>query len=141
MLIVIPGEPIPKARARIFKKGKKSIAYDPQSDLKEYVRNKIKYELKMATLRNECLLNKDFIEMDMEFYMPIPKSTSKSLKEKMKQESYHNRKPDASNLYKFYEDCANGVLYHDDSQIVKGSFKKIYSENPRTVININSINV
>jgi len=141
MLIVIPGDPIPKARARIFQRKKKSIAYDPQGDKKEYVRNKIKYELKIASQRNENNISNDFLEVDMEFHMPIPVSTSKTVKEKMKLGSYHNRKPDASNMYKFYEDCANGVLYQDDSQIVKGSFKKIYSENPRTIININSINV
>jgi hypothetical protein len=51
-------------------------------------------------------------------------------------ENDHDVKPDLSNLIKFYEDCANGILFHDDKQIVELKSKKKYSLNPRTVITV-----
>ncbi len=49
-----------------------------------------------------------------------------------------NKKPDCSNMLKFYEDAANEVLFPDDCMIVSGDFKKEYDEIPRTEIEIMS---
>ncbi len=42
-------------------------------------------------------------------------------------------------MLKFYEDCANEILFPDDAMIVKGEFNKQWSDKPRTEINIEPI--
>lgn len=149
MRIIIPGNPIPKIRARIFTRKKRSIAYDPQQKEKTNATNKIIYELNQALMSRDVeivqealnLTRAESFRVDWSFYMPIPKSFPKSKRMALLGDSVpHTCKPDVSNLIKFYEDCANKVLYLDDAQICKGTFEKVYSENPRTVINITAIN-
>ncbi len=149
MKIVIPGDPIPKARARVFTRNKKSMAYDPQDKQKTNVTNKIIYETNQALMSPDPeivkeahnLAKAESFRVDWSFYMPIPKTFSKSKRMALVGEHVpHTCKPDVSNLIKFYEDCGNKIIFRDDSQICKGSFEKVYSENPRTVINITAIN-
>ncbi len=149
MKIIIPGNPIPKARARIFTRKKKSMAYDPQQKEKENVINKIKYETNLCLFSKTLEIAKEASDLtkaesfmiDWSFYMPIPKTFSKSKRMALIGECVnHTCKPDVSNLIKFYEDCMNSIIYRDDAQICKGSFEKLYSENPRTVINITALN-
>lgn len=46
--------------------------------------------------------------------------------------AYHAQKPDASNLVKIVEDAANGVLWHDDCQIVRLTAQKVWGLPART---------
>jgi len=46
------------------------------------------------------------------------------------------KKPDADNIAKIILDGCNGILYKDDSQIVKLISEKKYSENPRVEVEI-----
>ena len=48
----------------------------------------------------------------------------------------YNIKPDFDNLEKLYADCATGIFWPDDCQIVFTESKKYYTENPRTEIEI-----
>lgn len=157
MQIVIPGNPVPKARHRHAerkrtnpferknKRFNRLIIYDPQDKQKKFVSKQIKAQLN-AYFDSE---NKEIVKKasDLSFarsfvlevctYHPIPVSDSKAEKNlKLWGLRPHNIKPDGSNLLKFIEDCANKILYKDDCQIVKGSFFKKYSNNPRTEINI-----
>ena len=73
------------------------------------------------------------------FEFPCPDSDPVSTKNlKMWDIIPHNKKPDLSNLIKFYEDCANGVIFHDDSMIIKGRIEKKYSQTnqPRVVMTV-----
>jgi Holliday junction resolvase RusA-like endonuclease len=54
--------------------------------------------------------------------MPRPKNK--------KNAKYHVSRPDGDNLLKFWADSANGILFEDDSQIVKFSVLKIYADIP-----------
>tara|TARA_R110002096_G_scaffold113208_1_gene246244 strand:+ start:1891 stop:2202 length:312 start_codon:yes stop_codon:yes gene_type:complete len=77
------------------------------------------------------------IAIDMKFYMSIPKSKSKKIKEKMRLgEIKHTIKPDCDNLVKKPTDCMNGIVYLDDKQIYKLTAEKLYGENPRTEITV-----
>ena len=51
----------------------------------------------------------------------------------------HHFKPDLSNLIKFVEDLANGIIYKDDSQISCITACKVYSQYPRTEFTISSL--
>ena len=49
------------------------------------------------------------------------------------------KQPDIDNIMKIVLDALNGVAYHDDSQICKVNFMKMYSENPRLKILIRNV--
>jgi len=75
------------------------------------------------------------------FYMPIPPSWSEQKKQEARDgKIQHTSKPDLSNLLKSIEDGAEGVLWANDSQVVRYSdidgvpTQKLYGDNPRTEI-------
>lgn len=121
----ICGVPIPKARPRLARGGH---AYTPERtrEYEEHVLNCF-YEVYRKDLRLKCPL-----EVYMKFYLPIPKGDSKA-KRKAKEEGIirPTKKPDCDNLIKAVSDALNGHLYEDDSQIIKVSGEKFYSEKPR----------
>ena len=49
-------------------------------------------------------------------------------------------KPDWDNIGKIVSDALNGIAYRDDSQVVDSRVRKIYSNEPRTVIRIWQVN-
>lgn len=123
MKIVIKGPPISKMRPRLGK----SIVYDPQSLIKETIRNSMMNQSSLS-----CFCATNAYSVDFTFYFTPSKSLSK-LKRLSKIE---NREPclvknDLDNLEKFYCDCANGILFEDDHQIVEMSSRKLWAEEPR----------
>lgn len=78
--------------------------------------------------------------LDFTFHMPIPSGTSKIRRTAMLNGKLHHlKRPDATNLQKFAEDCLKAVVFEDDSQVVDIRSRKIYAEMPKTVIRINLI--
>lgn len=73
------------------------------------------------------------VHLDFHFYMPIPKSLSKRVKEG----DCHNKRPDLTNLIKLAEDCLIGCVLKDDNQTCQITAQKVYSKNPRVVIDVN----
>lgn len=69
------------------------------------------------------------IDLLVEFQFPIPPSWP-SWKRTAAAEGrvHHTGKPDTSNLVKAIEDACNGVLFHDDGQIVGSVQDKIYTD-------------
>ena len=147
MKIVIKGDPIPKARARHFMRGKRSITYDPQHEEKNHVRHQFIKAMREAwdsdnketSMEASNLTYGKLFHLSITFYMPTNFSDSEAQKNaKLWGIEPCNKKPDCSNMLKFYEDAANEVLYPDDSMIVSGDFKKLFDKNPRTEIEIMS---
>jgi Holliday junction resolvase RusA-like endonuclease len=143
--IIIPGDPIPKVR---HVKTKKGFAYDPQWELKKRVSRFLEQEIREYYEKDENAIEGhklsigNAFEVDWYFYMPIPKSFSQSKKNACKWGLIeHNIKPDRSNLEKFYEDCANNILWKDDCQITSGKVIKKYcsDDKPRTEIHMTPI--
>lgn len=122
MKIVIPGNPIPLARPRFGKNG----VYDSQEELKEGT-----YWEMRSLIGNRSFEITGPVELHIVFYMPFP-GNNKHL--------YHTKKPDLSNMIKFYEDVATGLLYKDDKQIIKIVAEKKYDISPRTEITIIEVN-
>ena len=56
-----------------------------------------------------------------------------------KKKFFKENDKDIDNYAKFALDCLNLVCYKDDSQIVELSAKKVYGENPRTIIIIEEL--
>lgn len=126
--IEIPGIPKPLKRHRTSK-GK---TYDPSKD------DKFNFAWEVKSRCMGLFPHSQSIKVDLEYHMPIPKSYSKKARLKLVGEP-HQKKPDITNLAKFTEDALNNVLWEDDSLIVELTLKKVYSEEPKTVITVEKI--
>lgn len=76
------------------------------------------------------------LHLDVTFYFPFPKNFPKY---KRIPGTYKISKSDLSNLIKWVEDTANGILYHDDAIISSICAKKVYDIKPRTEFTIQSL--
>ena len=77
------------------------------------------------------------IALGLRAFLPIPKSKSKKWQAAaMAGEIRPITKPDTDNLVKQIKDCANGVFWEDDKQIVGLHAEKWYAEIPRWEVEI-----
>lgn len=120
---VILGPPIPLKRAR---KGVRGF-YDSQKELKQQA------ILSLIVDYGTFVPIKEPIRVLMKFFMPIPDSLSKPKKAALDGQD-HIKKPDLTNLAKFYEDAFNEVLWADDALIYEMRLQKSYDTTPRTEI-------
>ncbi len=130
MKIVVPGKPIAKKRPRFFRRGNFVGTYNSQETEEgrwlHSAQSQVEYKVIVFP-----------IQVIMDFYLPIPKSTSKKKRQEMLIGNERPvKKPDIDNLEKFCLDCLNGVAWDDDCQVVKMVSEKHYSDNPRTEIEI-----
>jgi Holliday junction resolvase RusA-like endonuclease len=138
--ITIPGEPISKHRPRFATRIKKlpggkirafSMAYSDQ----ESEESKFMWHLSNQWKRDP--IPKRFtVELHLQFLMPIPKTSKKKHDLMVSGEIGHNGKPDLDNLIKFIKDCSRGIIYDDDSQVSHVTSSKVYSDTPKTVIEV-----
>jgi Holliday junction resolvase RusA-like endonuclease len=149
ILIVVEGDPLPLKRHRNSNSVKwgfspksasgysvlaKSRMYDPSKA------DKMNFAAEARRQYSGPPLNVA-LWVDMFFYIPIPKSTSKKTRELMLAGKIRPEvKPDRSNVEKFVEDALNGILWRDDAIIVDGRIAKFYSEQPRTELRVSAIN-
>ena len=146
MKFVIPGVPLAKARHRTARRGNMLMQYDPQEAekkniswvLTEQVRNAFNNLDKSIAMQASKFAFAASLCVEMTFYMPLPTSMSKSSLNRFLwgfgNYQSHSNKPDIDNLCKFFCDAANGIIFHDDKQIVDIRASKRYSMNPRTEI-------
>jgi len=125
---ILPGDPIPLARARV---GKRSV-WDSQKQLK------LVAGIALLNQHGNLPQFSNSLHLDVTFYIGFPIRMGKKARDK-KNGTYHVYKPDVSNLLKFIEDICTGVLYRDDSLIAVVTAKKIYDEIPRTEFTIREI--
>lgn len=94
-------------------------------------------ENKEIVMKASNLASNDSFHVSLVFWLPIPKSFNRN-KKKAVLEGFvkHTTRPDLDNLEKFVLDAANGVLWADDSKIIKLSSEKNYAEIPQTFIKI-----
>lgn len=137
MLIVLDGDPIAKCRHRYNVRGSYVQSYDPQKKEVEQTQREIMRILEEMPQDNIPEPG-DALRVDITFHMPIPKSASKKKREELNDGRGvpHIKRPDLSNLVKYYEDAGNGILWPDDCQIAEMKVMKRYSKWPKTVIKI-----
>jgi len=125
----IPGKPIAKKRPRFMWKG---TIYNEQ------VTEETSWKLQAMQHINKPM--DGALLLDVLFVMPIPKSWSKTKREKAAHFTiWHIKKPDLDNLVKFVKDCLNGLAWHDDKQVaILNAFKR-YGPVPGTRITIEPI--
>ena len=126
-----------KQRARTVLRGGSVHSYTP--------RETVEFERAVAwACRSACrgaqMPENAPLRLDAVFYMPIPKSANKGLRERMASERMmHTKKPDTDNMLKSVLDGCNGIAYKDDNQIAQIRATKVYSENPRVEVTISTI--
>lgn len=137
MRIVIPGPPIAKSRPKFSTRGGYPRAYDPQAKQMHALAVILRQEIHKNDLKVPTSLP---IEVAFSFYLPLPDSASEPKRNEKLWNLDQCHKPDLDNLIKTW-DFANQILWDDDRQIVKLTAKKLYSENPCTIIEIKYINI
>ena len=120
MKITIPGKPIPLRRPRINNKR----LYDTQTKVKE------SYGILFKMKQKEPLTGP--LTLVCCFIFQYPQAQRK----KMKLNHPHSSRPDGDNLLKFIMDAANGILYHDDSQVAHIIVLKCYGPIAKTMIEL-----
>lgn len=118
-------EPQQQERPRFAKRGKYVRVYDPIKTAN------YKKELRLIGAKfAKDMLNFDEkapIRLEVTFYRQEPKAMPKWQKMLVKaQRWFPVTKPDLSNYIKAFEDGLNGILWHDDNQIVDIEAKKRY---------------
>ncbi len=146
MKIVISGNPIGKSRHKCACIGNKPRAYDPQiknqmQEVKEKMleawNSAFDSENKEIVMDASNLAQAESFQVSFTFLFPVPKSGKKGHQNaKLWGFQSHNSKPDFDNLEKFYSDCATGIIWKDDCQVVFNTSKKYYDENPRIEMEI-----
>ena len=136
MKLTIPIEPKPQPRPRVTARGKFAHAYEPASITL--------YKRMVAATYQKHFGQIDPtpkpVAIDVVFYRPIQKSLSKrEHARRVNGEHLPVVKPDVDNYVKAVLDALNGVAFKDDSQIIKLKAQKLYSENPRTEIEMTEI--
>jgi Holliday junction resolvase RusA-like endonuclease len=130
--LVVPGEPIGKARPRWSQHGTytptKTVNYETQ--IKERFAAEHPGHIPLT-----CA-----VRMEVRAFFSIPKSASRTKAEAMRlNQITPTKKPDADNCLKIVADALNGIAYRDDSQIVWAEIRKGYSEVPRIEIVISQV--
>lgn len=83
----------------------------------------------------------EYLSVHIDAYYPIPKSTSNANRVLMLSGRVRpTKRPDLDNIAKSICDALNGVAYKDDSQIVKLTVAKYYSDVARAEIRISEVN-
>lgn len=128
--IIIPGKPLGKQRPRVLKTG---IAYTPKETVNYETFVKMLYLEKYAG-------EKPFegpVSMLISAFYQIPKSASKRRREAMARHHIPpTTRPDIDNIAKIIMDALAGVAYQDDKQVTSCAVNKLYSHEPKVIVNI-----
>lgn len=128
----VPGDPFGKERPRAARKGKFVTVYTPKKTKKyeSHVRSCYLNEYKRKMIKGA-------VEVDIDSFHPIPKSTSKKQTEKMLNNEINcTIKPDADNIAKCILDPLNGIAFTDDNHVCRLIIEKRYGTIPRVEVSI-----
>ena len=122
--IIVPGTPVPKARARTVTQGGRTHSYTPERtrEWEEAVQWIAAQHRPPSPLRGP-------LAVAMTFYLPKPKRGKRE---------YPSVRPDIDNYCKAVMDALNGMVWQDDGQIVQLEASKRYGE-PRAEIEIREV--
>lgn len=95
----------------------------------------IKQCFKLAYPKHQILTGRVSVSIVAKF--EVPKSASKSLKEKMLSGSVSpTKKPDIDNVVKIALDAMNKFVFKDDNQITKLNVEKVYADKEEMIISV-----
>lgn len=128
---IVEGEPFAKQRPKATAIGGHIRLYSPSKtvDYENYI--------KLCYYRDakNYYFGEAPLEMDILACKSIPKSFSKKRQQQaLDLDVVPTTKPDYDNTAKIVCDALNGIAYHDDKQIIKATFFKIYAEKPKLCV-------
>lgn len=134
--IDLSGEPQGKGRPRAARRGRFVTLYTPEKTRT--------YEGMIRTAAMNEMAGRlpitDPVMVELTAVFSVPASWSqKKRAAALAGELKPAKKPDADNIVKAWTDAMNGVVFADDSQIVRGAFAKKYGEAPRVVVTVTAI--
>tara|TARA_B100000519_G_C14253440_1_gene443716 strand:- start:1409 stop:1858 length:450 start_codon:yes stop_codon:yes gene_type:complete len=135
--MTLPGNPIAKGRPRLTKWGR---AYTPKKTKEATEKTKAQITRALHFLRSASGLEFPLlgpIRVDINFYLHRPKNMYR--KKDSPEAIPHIKRPDLDNLIKQINDCINGIIVGDDSQITTIAASKFFTEKeiePRTEITV-----
>jgi Holliday junction resolvase RusA-like endonuclease len=134
MKFTIPGEPTGKGRPRVVSRGGFARAYTPEKTAAYENLVKLEYERQCQGQRISAPAP---ITMTVHAFYGISKGDSKRRRaEKLRGDLLPTKKPDCDNVLKVIADALNGLAYDDDAQIVFAVIRKLYGEEPRVEVEI-----
>jgi len=128
----VDGIPKAQGRPRAFRIHDRVLMFDPETS-RDWKRTVTFLVAQEARKRNWTPTHEG-VSLTLYFDMPRPKSLPKRYEQ-------HIRKPDWENLAKAVCDALTGVLYHDDSQIVRCLTYKRYDPKPGVTIELEPVGV
>jgi len=132
LTITVLGTPVAKARPRMTRSG---IAFTPAKtrSYETYVRLVAQEEMKAARIG----MMEGPLRMTMRVDLPIPSSWSKRKQQQaITGEIRPCTRPDIDNFIKAAMDACNGIVFSDDSQVVRLEASKRYALQPKLVLTV-----
>lgn len=141
--IVVHGDPMGKQRPKATSIGNHARVYTPK--------NTVQYESKIISAYKEQV--GDFVafqEPDEEVYATIiayfqlqkthygKRGINQSGQDKLNGKVNPTKAPDCDNIAKIVLDALNGLAFHDDSQVTMLLVMKVYSEQPKVEVTLES---
>jgi Holliday junction resolvase RusA-like endonuclease len=124
----ILGNPVPQKQTRFIRSSGRT--YNPSKKHIEAIQRQIRPLAPKEPLK--CP-----ITLQLYFYLPIPASTPRRLKDLMLEGRVrHIKKPDFDNLAYLVTNALKGIVYQDDSQIDWCNIQKKYGMQPATIIHV-----
>ena len=132
-VLSVEGNPCSQKRHRHAKRGRRIITYDPSSEDKKKFKTQVQSKIKGRPLKKP-------LGLSVCFYIRRPKKHYRTGKFshllKKNSPKICIQKPDIDNLIKFVLDACNDLLWEDDKLIYEIESRKVFSENPRTEIEV-----
>ena len=133
----VPGQPVPKGRARAAMRGGRMVHYTPDKTVAYERRVQAACEEAMAVAglagSGGPIEGAVSVQVVVTFEVPASWSKAKRLKA-LSGELMHTSKPDIDNVLKAVFDGCNGVLWKDDSQVCDLRASKGYGEVPKVEV-------
>lgn len=136
IVFTIPGEPVAKGRARSFVRNGHVAHYTPEKTAKYENLVKLAASAAMAGRAPYQVA----LSVTVTAHMGIGSSWSK--KRQQSALSGHERptkRPDLDNVLKAIKDGMNGVVWRDDSQVVRVVAEKHWSDSPRVEVSVSEV--
>lgn len=145
----VPGEAVPKLRARTLHVRGRSMSFTPQKviDYENRVRlaaheavKRFHAERLASGVMERVFPTEDAVRLTVTFYRLVPQSFSQARRALALQGLIHpTSRPDASNLVKSVEDGLNGIVVADDAQCVRTVSEKRYGEEAFALVEIETL--
>lgn len=122
----------------IIKKEPKPIVKSPCGKKSHYDYDRVYATIELEKQHDNKDIFSGPLDVDIIFEMQIPpkKAAADPHPSLYAQGAVHITHPLLSNLIRFIEDVAKDILFHNASQIANIHAKKIYSNDPKTIITI-----